>query len=231
MLSFAEEIYLLALDDVKGRITGLKETTLEYALIGAVLCELSFMNKLDVDSKGVCLIDLKPVNRPAIDAVIGVLKNISDTRTLATCMKEVYSKTNNKIQKLVLDQLIDKKILKCEAEKIFWIFHSVYYPLIDEKKVKAVEHRLRELLLNDDIIPEPRDVVLVCLAESCNLFKDILSKREKQRVIKRIENLGKLDLVGQRVMRIVSEFNGFFKQYMNSANSFGESFLKAYERR
>ena len=43
MLSFAEEIYLLALDDVTGKIsTYSEEVSLSYALIGAVLCELSF---------------------------------------------------------------------------------------------------------------------------------------------------------------------------------------------
>ena len=50
MLSFAEEIYLLSLDDITGKlIVPSKEIILNTVLVGAVLGELSFLNKVDTD--------------------------------------------------------------------------------------------------------------------------------------------------------------------------------------
>ena len=79
----------------------------------------------------------------------------------------------SKTEDLVLNRLIDKGILKRIDERIFWVFHTRRYPVVNNKEIKNVEERLRELVLGDDI-PEPREAVLVSLVYACNLFDDIL---------------------------------------------------------
>jgi golgi phosphoprotein 3 len=209
MLSFAEEIYLLALDDVTGKITTYsEEISLSYALIGAVLCELSLLNKIDTDIDHLYVIKKEETGNKVIDSILNIIAESENNMPVSYWLKILLSNAAE-TEDLVLNQLIEKGILKRVDERIFWVFHTRRYPVIDNKEIKTVEARLRELILNEDIIPDPRDAVLVSLVQACNLFEDILSPREKKRSEKRIQNLAKLDMVGREVVDMIKEIKNF----------------------
>jgi hypothetical protein len=63
----------------------------------------------------------------------------------------------------------------------------------------------RQFQLSDKEIPEPRDVMLVGLANSCGLFDEMFSAGELLRVRARIDALRKLDLIGQVISRNIRE--------------------------
>ena len=208
MLSFAEEIYLLALDDVTGKIsTYSEEVSLSYALIGAVLCELSFLNKVDTDLDHLYVIDKEPTGNKILDFVLEVVAESEKSMPISYWLKVLLSDAS-RTEDLVLNHLIQRGILKRIDERIFWVFHTRRYPVIDNKEIKNVEDRLRELVLSDDI-PEPREAVLVSLVHACNLFEDILSPREKKRGEKRIQSISKLDIVGREVVEMIKEIKNF----------------------
>ena len=48
-------------------------------------------------------------------------------------------------------------------------------------------------------VPDPRDIVIVGLANACGVFERILSREERDQVGGRIELLSQLDLIGQSV--------------------------------
>ena len=60
-------------------------------------------------------------------------------------------------------------------------------------------------VLFKDVIPDPRDVVIICLADACNLFGQILSKREADRAAGRILQVRKLDLIGQATTQAIRD--------------------------
>ncbi|HJO95237.1 MAG TPA: GPP34 family phosphoprotein [Victivallales bacterium] len=209
MLSFAEEIYLLALDDVTGKITTYsEEISLSYALIGAVLCELSLLNKIDTDIDHLYVINKGETGNKVVDSILNIITESENNMPVSYWLKILLSNAAE-TEDLVLNQLIEKGILKRIDERIFWVFHTRRYPVIDNKEIKSVETRLRELILNEDIIPDPREAVLVSLVQACNLFEDILSPREKKRSEKRIQNLAKLDMVGREVVDMIKEIKNF----------------------
>ncbi len=208
MLSFAEEIYLLALDDVTGKITSYsEEISLSYALIGAVLCELSMLNKIDTDIDSLHIIDDKPTGNKILDECLSILTESKDEMPVSYWLKILLSDASE-IEDLVLDELIAKGILKRVEERIFWVFHTRRYPIINNKEVKNVETRLREIVLGDEI-PDPRDAILISLVYACNLFEQILSPKERKRCEKRIQTLAKLDLVGREVVDMIKEIKNF----------------------
>ncbi|MCF7791727.1 MAG: GPP34 family phosphoprotein [Victivallales bacterium] len=208
MLSFAEEIYLLALDDVTGKIsTYSEEVSLSYALIGAVLCELSFMNKIDTDPDHLYVIDKEPTGNKILDFVLKTISESEKPMPISYWLKVLLSDAS-RTEDLVLNHLIERGILKRVDERIFWVFHTRRYPVINNKEIKNVEERLRELVLGDEI-PEPREAVLVSLVQACNLFEDILSPREKKRAEKRIQAIAKLDIVGREVVEMIKEIKNF----------------------
>ena len=60
-------------------------------------------------------------------------------------------------------------------------------------------------VLFSEKIPSPRDVVIINLVHACNLFKEILSSRELAQATERIDQVRKLDLIGQAMSRAISD--------------------------
>jgi hypothetical protein len=52
-------------------------------------------------------------------------------------------------------------------------------------------------------IPDPRDVVIICLADACGIFRGILTRQELNRAAARIEQVRKLDLIGQAMSQAI----------------------------
>ena len=218
MLSFAEEIYLLALDDVTGKITSYsEEISLSYTLIGATLCELSMLNKIDTDLDNLYVIDDQPTGNIVLDEILTILNGNKSNLPVSYWLKILLSH-ESETEKLVLEQLVKKGILKRVDERIFWVFHTRRYPIVDNKKVKNVEERLRKIILSDEI-PDPRDAILISLVYACNLFEEILSPKERKRSEKRIQSLAKLDLVGREVVDMIKEIKNFNRSIYSSPTS------------
>ena len=56
-----------------------------------------------------------------------------------------------------------------------------------------------------DVIPDPRDIVIICLADACALWRGLIHKFELGRLEPRIAQIVKLDLIGQSVVRTIHE--------------------------
>jgi len=209
MLSFAEEIYLLALDDVTGKIViTSKEVVLNSVLIGAVLSELSFIGRIDNDAENLYILNTDATDSPVLNEVLDVLRKSGKTEvSLSRCLQVLLPESKN-IEQLVLKELIGKGILKQVNEKLFWFFPSRRYPIIDNVEVTDVERRLRNLVLSDEI-PAPRDAVLVSLVNACGLFSEILSSRELRRCEGRIEEISKYDMVCQKINELIRQVQDF----------------------
>jgi hypothetical protein len=209
MLSFAEEIYLLALDDVTGKIViTSKEVVLNSVLIGAVLSELSFMGRIDNDAENLYILNTDATDSLVLDEVLDVLRESGKTAvSLSRCLQALLPKSKD-VEQLVLKELICKGILKQVNEKLFWFFPSRRYPIIDNVEITDVERRLRNLVLSNEI-PDPRDAVLVSLVNACGLFSEILSSRELRRCEGRIEEISKYDMVCQKINELIRQVQDF----------------------
>ncbi len=82
------------------------------------------------------------------------------------------------------------------------MFRARRYPIIDGKAEREVKLRIMGVLFSDEI-PDPRDIVIICLADVCGLFRELLSKRELEPAAARIDQVRKLDLIGQAVSQAV----------------------------
>lgn len=207
MLSFAEEIYLLSLDDITGKlIVPSKEIILNSVLVGAVLCELSFLNKVDSDLEDLHILNTEPTNNPILDSTLESLKKLDTTKIPISRCLNILLQNAKDIENQVLDQLIENSIVKKMEGRILWVIPTRRYPKIDDCQIKDVETRLRELILSDNI-PEPRETVLVSLVHTCGLFRQILSPRELRRSEDRIKTISKVDIVGRKVVQLIDDIN------------------------
>lgn len=201
MLSFAEEILLLAFDD-QGSIRQLSTVSLDYALAGAVLTDLALLNRIDTDPDSLFVVDQTPTGDVLSDSVLDEIRSHADRRP-AIHWLDHFAKHGAWIQDQVLNRLIEKRILKREDRKILWVFEVRRYPIVDNTEPKEVKTRLRELILSDDI-PDPHDAVLISLINACGLFTEIFTKSELDTVRPRIDILAKLDLIGREIAHAIS---------------------------
>ena len=88
--------------------------------------------------------------------------------------------------------------------RFLWVFHTRRYPVVDDREQREVKTRLRQVLLTDEI-PDPRDVVLICLIDACGLLGLVLTPDEIAATENAGRTAGRLDLIGQAVTRAVAE--------------------------
>jgi hypothetical protein len=203
MLSFAEEIFLFALDDREGSLKPLPVSALEYALPGALLMELAFLDRIDIDLKRLQVVNAEPTGNILLDDVLDQVKRQDDAQPTSYWLS-IFAGQAKQIQEHILAQLISKGILKMEDKKILWVFKTRRYPMIDNREIKEVKTRLRELIFSNEI-PDPREAILVSLVDACRLFDDLFSEEEYERVRPRIKALARLDLIGQEIARSIRE--------------------------
>ncbi len=206
MLTLPEEILLLLLDDETGRfvgpVAGLQPGAgagplgRSYALAGAVLMELALRSKIDTDPEQLLLVDAEPTGDALLDRYLARIAE-GETKDARAWVFDL-SQDGATIEETALDRLVERGILRRVEKRVLWVFKTRRYPMVDGVEEREVRTRIVELLKGDEI-PSPHDVVLVCLADACALFLEILGDDEARRLAPRIRHIRRLDLIGQAV--------------------------------
>ena len=203
MLRFAEEILLLLLHDDNGKFARVPEWSLNYALAGGVLMDLALENRIDTDLENLALIDETPIGDDLLDPVLEEIVAAEDKRDARFWVERTAGHAEQ-IHERALERLVEKGVLERRQDRFLWVFKSRRYPVLDGRAEREVKLRIMEVLFKD-VIPDPRDVVIICLADACNLFGQILSKRESDRAAARILQVRKLDLIGQATTQAIRD--------------------------
>lgn len=216
-MNFAEILFLLALDGERGVIRPEMERSLDYALAGAILMDLALQNRIDTDLTCIRhdpgeetrdplllrVVDKKPTGDVLLDEALKELQYKADPRPTREWLTH-FSGEGKNIRERVTARLAISKVLDIKEEKKLFFFKSHRYFITDSSGIEAVKSRLRELVLDEEI-PDPREAVLVGLANSCGLFEKMFSAEELARARPRITALRKLDLIGQAMTGIIRE--------------------------
>jgi Golgi phosphoprotein 3 len=203
MLSFVEEIVLLMLDDEKGSFVAMPLSSVNTVIAGAALMDLALRNRIDTDLEKLVVTDRTPTGDDILDDVLARLAETTEPLTVSLAI-ELISAHTDPYQQRALTRLIGRGILREESGRFLWVFRTRRYPVVDDTEEREVKARLRQLVLTDEI-PDPRDVVLVCLLNACELFDLVLNSNELDAAMPRIEQLGRMDLIGQAVTKAVAE--------------------------
>ena len=210
MLRFAEEIILLLLDDEDGRFAPVPGWSLAYALAGGVLMDLALENRIDTDLEELVLVDATPVGDSLLDPTLAEIEAGEKTGMEAGEKRGARfwvvrtARRADVIREEALSRLVALGVLECRDDRFLWVFRSRRYPTIDGKAEREVKLRIMGVLFSDEI-PDPRDVVLICLADACGIFRGLLSKQELSKASARIEQVRKLDLIGQAMSQAIHD--------------------------
>ena len=202
MLRFAEEIILLLLNDEDGRFAPVSYWSMDYALAGAVLMDLALENRIDTDLEKLVVVDATPVGDSLLDPILAEIAAGEEHDARFWVERTAYRASE--IRQQVLARLIDKGILEQREDRFMWVFRSRRYPTIQGEAEREVKLRIMGVLFSDEI-PDPRDVVIISLAEACGIFGSLLSKTEHKNANERIEQVRRLDLIGQAMTRAIRD--------------------------
>ena len=200
MLRFAEEVILLLLNDDDGRFAHVPSWSLNYALAGGVLMDLALENRIDTDLENLILVDATPVGDSLLDPTLADIE--AGEKRDARFWVERTATHADAIREEALSRLVAQGILERRDDRFLWVFQSRRYPVVHGEIEREVKLRIMEVLFSNEI-PHPRDVVIICLADACGIFKGLLSRRELSQASARIEQVRKLDLIGQAISQAI----------------------------
>lgn len=203
MLTFTEEIMLLMLDD-DGRFLPIRGGAVEHILVGAVLMDLAFANRIDTDPDELHVIDSTPTGNALLDGTLDRIAKSGEARSTKGWVDVLAREQAADIRRQAMDGLIGGGILEAKDERFLWVFRSRRYPTIDGRVERGVKLRMEDVLLSNDM-PDPRDIALVCLVDACDILSDLFSEREMERVRPRVEQLRMMDLIGREVGTVIAE--------------------------
>jgi golgi phosphoprotein 3 len=215
MLGMVDEIVLLRLDDTHGTLIDLPLSAADVVLAGAALMDLALRNRIDSDLERLIVVDPGPTGDDILDDVLTRLAAAEGELTTAGAIERITLNARQYHQK-AMQHLLDKGILHERDGRFLWVFRTRRYPVVDDSEQREVRTRLRQILLTDEI-PDPRDVVLICLIDACNLLDLVLTPAEIAQAKSRVEQLGRLDLIGQAVTKAVGEIRFVVRHTASSA--------------
>ncbi len=194
MMRLAEE-FLLLLRDEDGALSRAPEWLARYALGGAVLMELALENRIDTDVDRLFLTDSTPVGDRLVDPMLAEIAQ-ADRSHDALYWVEHATRHADEIRETALARLVDSGILELSDDRFLRIFGTRHYALADEKAERELIGRIEAVLLSD-AIPDPRDIVIVTLADGCGLLDRLLPAEDLARAAPRIELVRKMELIGR----------------------------------
>ena len=205
-LSLTDELILMLIDEKAGYFHQVPGWRLNCAVVGGVLAELSFRSRLDSDLTSLYVVDRAETGDPALDPI---LKEIADEpgRHNARYWIERLAPRAESIVDLTLEGLVERNILQ-HHEGEFWtltpsVTHGQRYGMSDEgTNDQFIKARIGNVIFTDEI-PEPRDVVIVCLVNTCDVLRLIFELDEAAE--ERIGFICQLDLIGRSIADAVSE--------------------------
>ena len=201
MLRFAEELMLLLLHD-DGKFISVHSWSLNHALAGAVLIDLEMEGRIDTDLEKLMLVDATPVGDSLLDPTL--VQIAAEEQHDARYWVGHIADESKSIHDEALERLIDRGILERRDDSFLWVLKSRRYPVVDGTATREVKLRIMSLLFSEDI-PDPRDVVIIALADACQIFRHLLSRRELEQVQPRIEQIRDFDLIGRAVSQAIRD--------------------------
>lgn len=201
-MRFVEEILLLLLRDEGGKFVAVPGIALDNALAGGVLMDLALENRIDTDPERLILIDPTPVGDSLLDPTLAAIADGEQRDALYWVGQTALRAAE--IRRQALSRLVERGILEHDEGRFLWMFRSRRYPIIDGRTEREVKLRILGVLLSDDI-PDPRDIVIIGLADACGLLPRLLPKGEYDKARARIDQVRKLDLIGQATSRAIHD--------------------------
>ena len=205
-LSLPEELILMLLNEQNGYFHQVPGWDLNCTVVGAVLAELSLQSRIDTDLDSLHLLDPTETGDPALDPILKQIADEPDQRNARYWIERLAGQSDSIID-LILDRLVELKILE-HHNGDFWTLATAkwYEDLRDASQEGTVgqfiKTRVVKALFTDEI-PDPRDAIVICLTNACDVFRIMFELDEETE--ERIARICRMDLIGRSIGAAVAQ--------------------------
>ena len=178
---------------------------LNCAIVGATLAELSLQSRVDTDMDSLFLVDRNATGDAALDPILSEIA-ADPVRRNAQYWIERLAHHAESIIDITLNRLVDMNTLEFH-EGEFWTLSrtawqtELYTGSQEGTAVEFVKTRIGKVILANEI-PTPRDVIIIALINTCDVFRFILPLDSEAE--ERIQLICKMDLIGRSIAEAVS---------------------------
>ncbi len=202
-LTLPEELILMLLNEESGYFHQVPGWTLNCAVIGAVLAELSLLSRIDTDIEFLFLVDKTPTGIPGLDPILTEIADEAEQHSTEYWIEKLAPRAEVVID-LVLTRLVELEYLQYHDGDFWTLARSAWQVPTDSRGGAAnafVKTRIQSIILANEI-PDPRDILTLAFLNACNVIRFIipLDKESEQRV----EFVCGLDVIGRSITGAVN---------------------------
>ena len=205
-LGLLDEFILILLNEENGYFYQVPGWEMNCAVIGAVLAELSLLSRIDTDMESLLILDPTETGNHCLDLI---LKEIVDEPVQHNAQYWIEKLINHaeSIIDLTLENLVNMGILE-HHEGDFWtlaagkLYATADSDSDDETAAEFIRTRIGKDIFSDDI-PYPRDIIIICLVQTCDIFHFMFKLDKKAE--ERINLICKMDLIGRSIADAVEQ--------------------------
>ena len=204
VLQLFEKFILLALDQKKGRFL-IDSFSLNYGLAGAILLELSDLNKIVIKNKKITVIDNKLTNNPIIDASLKLINKSTKDKKPRHWIYKLGNKSSG-FKRIILKDLNEKGILRKETKNyLSGLIKIKRYPVLNPKEVNEIKDRVKKVVLEKEK-PDIEVILILSLMASCKLTRILFAtKKEHKEAKKKIRELTKDIEISEAINQTLKE--------------------------
>ena len=205
-LTLVDELVLTLLNEESGYFRQVPGWNLNCAIVGAALAELSLMSRVDTDMESLILLDGTATGDPALDPILAKIAGVPDQHNAQYWIERLAPEADSMID-MTLDRLVGLKILQ-HHDGDFWSLArsawNVGFHTSSEVStpVEFVKTRISKAIFDNEI-PDPRDIIIICLAETCDVLRFIFELDEESE--QRVADICRMDLIGRAIADAVGE--------------------------
>ena len=205
-LGLLDEFILILLNEENGYFYQVSGWEMNCAVIGAALAELSLLSRIDTDMESLLILDPTETGNPSLDLI---LKEIVDEPVQHNAQYWIEKLIHHaeSITDLTLENLVNLGFLEHHDGDFWTLVAGKLYATADsdsdnETAAEFIKTRIGKDIFSDDI-PYPRDIIIICLIQTCDIFHFIFKLDKK--ATERIKLICKMDLIGRSIADAVEQ--------------------------
>jgi hypothetical protein len=199
-LTLADEIVVLMLRDDTGEIKPTRADSANIAIAGGIFMELALLGRIDTDLTSLFIVDREPIGDELLDHAMREIEAEPENRSSRWWI-ERFGLRKGDLSRGILGRLVEAGILRVEDRQFLWMFSRRAYPQNSGREEREAKARLMSVIF-DDVVPTPRDTLLLSLADSAGVLADMLSSEEVRKASKRIAEVIALEEIGRSVRAV-----------------------------
>ncbi len=206
MLTFAEELLLLAMGDGPADATSVPARSLRYALAGAVLMELALKDRIDTGNNTLVVTNSEPLDDSLLDSALASIVEMSDAPRTPDFWVRRVAEHSDELRSQTLQRLAEQGIIEADDSGSFAVSRLARRARSHSTAQIEHEQEVRQRIayvISSDEIPDIRDIVIISLAHGCGIFQRILSEQEYEEARERIELIARLELLSRSVVEAI----------------------------